>query len=105
MLEPGAKPRGRSERAYASKREARSRRQALVSTVLALAFGWCASLFLGELIVRAVLSLRTSPFEACAEVNGPFMQYHPTRGFALVPNANTHMSATEYDVPVRINGA
>jgi len=75
------------------------------STLLGLAMGIVFALFLGELLVRVESSLATSRIEASAQVEGPFMEYHPTRGFALVPNANTHMAAKEYDVPVRINHA
>lgn len=75
------------------------------STLFGMAIGIVIALFLCELIVRAESSLRTSRIEASSQIEGPFMEYHPTRGFALVPNANTHMAGTEYDVPVRINQA
>jgi hypothetical protein len=77
----------------------------ILSVVFGIGLGLMIAVFLGELLVRAGLSLRTSRIEASAQVEGPFMEYHPIRGFALVPNANTHMAATEYDVPVNINHA
>lgn len=73
--------------------------------LLGVVIGVVASLILCELVVRGYLTLRTSPTEASSKVDGPFMQYDPIRGFALFPNANTHMAGKEYDVQVHINSA
>jgi lysophospholipase L1-like esterase len=73
-----------------------------ISTLLAVAFGVVASLFLGEWLLRAATSLRTPP---AARVEETYIQHHPVRGFAQVPNAVTTMASSEFNVSVRINEA
>jgi lysophospholipase L1-like esterase len=74
-----------------------------ISTLLAVAIGVAVSLFLSEWLLRAAISRRTPP--SSARVERPYVQHHPIRGFAHIPNAVTTEVSSEYNVSVRINEA
>jgi hypothetical protein len=81
------------------------RLRAFLLGAAAVGLGLVGALALGEAIVRLDGWRRTGTLEAGFTLDAPFAAYHPERGFALTPNAETRLWGPEFDTTIRINAA